>query len=424
MMTRKKKFYKEDLIETCRNIYKKHGVRAFLYKNMDKTLYFRLYQNGIKLQELIKILDIEKELNEYKISIPYEYGDKTRKRWSWKRIISDAEKVVEENNYLPPAGWFSQNGYKSLIQAIYNLGKTWEDLRDEFKDFENSSFVTSRNGMRWRSHLEASLSNFLYARGITHDRGKKYPNDYSEITGQTYGYYDLQFETRTKDWVDVEIWGDKPYGHNEKHYAFKRKLKENYNKKNSLFLGIEFNDCYIENKLIEILEPYIGYKPPSIFERNYDKIIPSTHWSNADELIEYCKIFVKNMPNETFPTEEWLRKRGKWKNRDGEAYNTLSIYIKKWIGGIRQLRKIIGQPENSTVKWNREKAIQEYKKIFDIYGLTTGQLRGKMRSSQIELTKEERFRINNIDAAVRKHFGSCYDLNLLLGIKNYRKKRY
>lgn len=343
-------------------------------------------------------------------------------RWNWNKIINDLRPIVVNQNFLPPAAWFQNNGYSYLIAAVYSLGKTWDDLRKEFNSYENSSFVISRNGMRWRSHPEASLSNFLFSRGIEHNKGKKYPKEYSITTGQTYGYYDLEFIDKNGNIIEVEIWGEKPNGHDEAHYEYKKCLKLEFNSGNDNFIGINFRDCYVEKQLESILKDYIGIIEPYNFEKSYDNIIPSTHWSNADELIEYCKIFARDIPNGIFPAEDWLRKRGKWKNRDGETYNTLSIYIKKWIGGIRQLRIIIDQPENSTVKWDKESVIQEYKKIFEIYGLTTGQLRGKLRRAQIELTKEERFNINNIDAAVRKHFGSCYDLNQLLGIRNVRKK--
>ena len=409
----KEKFLKENLISECRDLYNQRGISALLYKNIDKKLYFRLYQKGIKLSDIITQFGLEIEFKNFKIN---------EARWNWDKLIDIIRPIVVNQNFLPPAAWFQNNGYSYLKAALYSLDKTWDDLRKEFNSYENSSFVISRNGMRWRSHPEASLSNFLFSRGIKHNKGKKYPIEYSITTGQTYGYYDLEFIAKNGCIIQVEIWGEKPNGHDEAHYEYKKNLKLAFNSNNDNFIGINFWDCYIEKQLGNILKDYIGLIEPYNFEKSYDNIIPSTHWSNADELIEYCKIFANNMPNGIFPTEEWLRKRGKWKNRDGEAYNTLSIYIKKWIGGIRQLRMIIDQPENSTVKWDKESVIQEYKKIFEIYGLTTGQLRGKLRRAQIKLTKEERFNINNIDAAVRKHFGSCYDLNQLLGIRNVRKK--
>ncbi|MBT9141534.1 MAG: hypothetical protein DDT30_02131 [Dehalococcoidia bacterium] len=128
------------------------------------------------------------------------------------------------------------------------------------------------------------------------------------------------------------------------------------------------------------------------------------------------------MPDGRFPTEEWLRKRGKWKNREGEAYNTLAVYIKNWIGGIRKLRDILGQAEHSTIQWDKEKVISEYLNIYQRYGLTTGQLRGKIRRNEITVSESDRFFINNLDAAIRKHFDSIYDLNELTGIKNTRRR--
>ena len=198
-------------------------------------------------------------------------------------------------------------------------------------------------------------------------------------TGQVYGYYDLEFIAKNGSLIKVEIWGEKPKGHAEVHYEYKKRLKLEFNSGDDAFLGINFRDCYVENHLDLILKDYIGNIKPYVFNNSYDDVIPSTHWSNSDELIEYCKDLASRMPDKIFPAEDWLRKRGKWKDRGGETYNTLSIYIKKWVGGIRQLRKIIGQPENSTVKWDKEKAVQEYKNIYNTYGLTTGQIRGQLR---------------------------------------------
>ena len=124
--------------------------------------------------------------------------------------------------HLPPASWFQANGYGSLVGSVYYLGKTWEDLRQDLGDFHSSQFVESRNGLRWRSHPEASLSNFLHARGIPHRRGQRYPDEYALVTGRSYGMYDLHFDGLAGE-VDVEIWGDKPKGHGEADYAEKRR---------------------------------------------------------------------------------------------------------------------------------------------------------------------------------------------------------
>lgn len=407
------KYSVEDLLNQCRKLYKKNGISVFLYKNFDKTLYFRLYQHGLKQHDVLEHLGLLSEFSEYKIK---------NARWTWHKIITEIRPIVKQQNFLPPAGWFQANGYASIVHAVYAMGKNWDDLRKEFSSYENSSFVISRNGIRWRSHPEASMSNFLYSRGICHKVGQKYPDEYSSATGLSYGYYDLQFVASNGQTIKVEIWGEKPNGHNAKHYEYKKNLKIQFHSSDNCFLGIDFQDCYNEDKLEKILEPYIGIIKPFIFRKFYDKVIPSTHWSNADELIEYCRQFAQQMPDGRFPTEEWLRKRGKWKCRDGEAYNTLSIYIKKWIGGIRRLRDILGQPENSTIQWDKDKVIAEYRNIYQRYGLTTGQLRGKIRRNEISISESDRFFINNLDAAIQKHFDSVYDLNELTGIKNTRRR--
>lgn len=403
----------ESLIEDCRKLYSAKGISVFLYKNFDKKLYSKLYHRGFKIPDILRELNIENEFREFRQS---------NARWAWPKIIAFVKPMVEKSNFLPPAAWFQANKYGHIVSAIYILGKTWDDLRKEFNSYENSSFIISRNGMRWRSHPEASISNFLYTRGVEHERGKRYPDSYSEQTGQTYGYYDLHFTDNQKRTIDVEIWGEKPNGHAQDHYEYKKKLKEDFNSQNDSFLAINFRDCFEESKLEEILKSYIGIISPFVFENKYDDVIPSTHWSNADELIKYCDDFAKKMPDGIFPTEEWLRKRGKWKKRQGEAYNTLSIYIKKWIGGVRKLRDIIGQSENSTIKWDKDLVLKEYKDIYNKYGITTGQIRGKVRRNELKIEKEEMKTINNIDYAVRKVFGTAYDVNELLSIRNSRRK--
>jgi hypothetical protein len=109
-------------------------------------------------------------------------------------------------------------------------------------------------------------------------------------------------------------------------YGVKRAAKERFNKDNNQgFLGIGFRDCYEDRSLAAILELFIGKITPFRFDRPTDTLIHSTHWSNADELLEYARQLATEMPDGKFPMEEWLRKRGKWADRPGEAYNTLAV---------------------------------------------------------------------------------------------------
>lgn len=397
----------KELISHCESIYLEKGISSLSYPNFPRKLYFVLYRRGISLKKLINLLELEQEYLEFRIA---------QKLWSWKKIVSEANKIVKKEGFLPPAEWFRENSLSGLVFAVYGLGKTWGDLRNEFHSFEHSTFVMSRNGLRWLSHAEASLSNFLFARGIIHRKGRKYPDDYSTKTGLKYGMYDLEFQDLKNKWIFVEVWGEKPLGHQEKKYAYKKHLKEEYNKNNVNFLGINFRDCYNEPRLESILKPFIGKIKPFVFKKQFDSEIPSTHWSNVDEMLTFCIDLAKKQPKNIFPTEEWLRKRGKWKNRPGESYNTLAVYIKTWVGGIRKLRSLLGQPENSTVSWSKELVLSEFKSFYNKYGLTPGTVRTRFRRGQINISKKEAKYATNLDHAILVYFGGtpaiCKKLNI------------
>lgn len=403
-------FSETELLEYCYNMYLQMGIECLTYDNIaaQGNLYFSLYRFSLTQKLLLKRLNLENAYREYKDTI---------QKWSYTKILKVCKGIISEMGFLPPSDWFRGNGYGSLITALYSQhGKSFIDLRGDLGENEGSSFVISKNGMRWRSHPEASFSNFLYARGIPHASGRKYEDDYAVYSNYKYGYYDVQFTDLNGNNVDVEIWGDKPNGHQEDAYAAKREIKERYNQDNKHFLSVEFKECYNEIQLQIILEPYIGVIKPFIFHSESDKIIPTTHWSNADELIAYCKEFIKQFPNKEFPTEEWLRKRGKWKDREGEAYNTLSVYIKTWIGGVRKLRKILDQEDVSTIQWDRNKALKAYKEWYDKYNMTTGSAIAKYKRKVLELTKEEKRWAACVDHAVLTYVGSVLEAQRILGI--------
>jgi len=330
--------------------------------------------------------------------------------------------VKEKEGRLPPAQWFQKNGETAVVNALYSLGYTWDQLQEATGDFSNSNFVQSRNGMRWLSHPEASLSNFLYARGIEHKKGQRYDAAFATTATSKYAIYDLHFLGRSGDWFDVEIWGDRPNGHNEAKYAKVRKDKEAFNQINPNFLGIHFSDCYDERKLELILQPGIGIVNPFKFDKPTDHLIYSTHWSNADELLEFCRDLASKMPNGEFPAEDWLRKRGRWKDRDGEALNTLSVYIKLWLGGTRNLRKLIGQSNVSTIKWDKASAIEAYKAFYDRHGFTPHQVRQMYRTKKGQPFEESIAKESvNLSYAIAKYAGGATEVNRLLGIPVKRR---
>ena len=164
-----------ELLQFCRILYEKDGIKALSYESLSKqgALYYHLYRHGVNQKALIVRLDLQEQYSAYKATMPMMRQGRLAQRWTWAHIVKEAKAVKEKMGALPPAAWFQSNGHATLVASVYYLKHSWEDLRQVLDDFEGSNFVPSRNGLRWLSHPEAALSNFLYARGIQHKRGGK-----------------------------------------------------------------------------------------------------------------------------------------------------------------------------------------------------------------------------------------------------------
>jgi hypothetical protein len=415
---------REAIIEHLRGMYLQRGPGLLTFAGLKKEgLYFHLYTKGIRHKELIAALGADEDYDAFKVQhFTKRLANGIGRRWTWERVLTEARETKTKMGYLPSAQWFQRNQKGSLVNAVYDYGKTWETLRDAIGCFATSNFVQSRNGLRWDSHPEASLSNFLYARGIPHKRGEQYSKRISQVSKMKRAYYDLHFVDNNGCWIDVEIWGDKPHGHNEENYARTRRIKEKYHGPLRTFLGIGYKDCFDEAKLTAILEPFIGVIEPHVFDKPTDSVLYSTHWSNADELLAFCRKLAEAQPDKGFPSEDWLRKRGRQKNREGVPYNTLSVYIKTWIGGIRKLRAILGQSERSTLEWNRESAISRYREFFETHGITAGQ--ACTTSRRKGLKSDDVCYAQNICHAVERCAGGTKALNDRLGIHIDKKWKW
>jgi len=335
--------------------------------------------------------------------------------WPWPRVVEVATAITAQHGHLPPAAWFQKNKHGSLVTALYRHKKTWSDLQTAVGSFNESS-VPSRSGIRWRSHPEASLSNFLFARGVNHARGRKYPEEYADVSDYSYGYYDLTFTDCCERTIDVEVWGDKPMGHDESRYARKRAAKEKFNAGRETFLGIHYLDCFSDRKLGNILRPFIGEVAPFQFTKPHDEHIETSHWSNADELLIACQKIADEQPDGKFPPEDWLRKRGRWADRPGASYNTISKYVATWIGGVRKVRQLLGQQHHSTEQWTRDRALAALKAWHDQYGRSPGAVRADYQRAKIVLPLDEYHRGSRILAAVEKYAGGVVEASRTLGL--------
>ncbi len=411
-----------ELLEHCRKLVAEQGLGVLTFKSLKALkLYFPLYTRGLTQDELLKRLGVTEQYAAHVAQTPLIYRGEVRERWSWERVVRIASETAQVHGHLPPAGWFQRNELASLVFYVYQLGHTWDELQVAVTGQAGGNFVESRNGLRWLSHAEASLSNFLYARGIEHRKGERYPEEYADVGQARYAIFDMHFTTPSGRVIDVEIWGDNPNGHGREAYAQKRESKEAFNQDNSNFLGIDHETCYREDALAAMLLPYIGSIEPFQFDRPTDPVIPSTHWSNADELLVHCRQLASEMPDGIFPTESWLRKRGRHADRPGEAYNTLSVYIKLWLGGVRNLREILGQEHASTTVWTKELAIDAYRLFLEKHQATPGQVRGDMKNGVREWPADVLAEAGRVAAAVEKFGGGTQSVRAQLGLEPTRR---
>src|ERR1017187_8273970 len=314
------------LLDTVRDLYVACGISALATPFLEKQkgrLYHRLLAAGLNQKTLLEELGLTEEYAAWRASFR-TYRGVVKPQWSWETAVEAAKEIKERDGDLPTVEWGRSNGHSSLASAVFNSGHTWDDLREAVGSLASSTFYPSRNGTRWRSRPEACLSNFLYARGIEHKRGERYPQGYSKQSGRRYGCFDLHFVSATGIWIDVEVWGDPQNSLSGGRYQATRSFKEKWLKSNPNFLGIPYRDCLSDATLTGILRPYIGIIEPFQFDKPVDHMIEASHWSNADELLITCREFAAEMPDGIFPGEDWLRKRAKYRGRLGPAYNTLA----------------------------------------------------------------------------------------------------
>jgi len=131
--------------------------------------------------------------------------------------------------------------------------------------------------------------------------------------------------------------------------------------------------------------------------------------------LEFCRDLAGQMPDGVFPTEGWLRKRGRWVNRPGPSYNTASIYIKQWLGGVRNVRSLLGQAHASTVAWDRERVLAEWRSFVDTHRMTPSQYRSRVSRKQIEPDDAVYRQAGRLMAATVKYVGGTAEANDAIG---------
>lgn len=378
-----------ELVEAARRLYQKHGPSILQTRSLSKHgLLGRLLRIGIAQPALLVRLGLTDEFAAWKNAHRSYRGD-VKPKWTWESAVARAAEIVAEMGDLPTVQWFRTHGLAALTTAVHKSGHTWEDLRTELGLPPVRKFCESKNGMRWLSQPEAIFSDFLFDRGIRHRRGERYPTEFETQTGKKWARYDMHFLSKDGNWINVEIWGETNGGDGATlnsmsagRYREMRELKQNWHRGKADFLGISYTDCYAPKRLVELLAPFIGILAPDNAIQRTD-IPEKLLYRDKEELLEECRRIAAEQPDGIFPPDSWLRKRGKYQNRTGLVYNTLSKYICRWLGGTRGVRTLLGQANHSTAKWDEAKIREEWAAFKAKTGLTPSQAKGRNRIAEL-----------------------------------------
>ena len=361
-----------EFLAAVRARYEADGLKALSYRALAEAgLRGRMQKLGLLQADLLRELGLEAEFEGRQSSL-FTYRGVEKPRWTWERVVLTARALLADQGDLPTIPWCRRNGHSHLVNVVFQTGHTWEQLREAVGLPPSARFFQSRSGIRWRSRPEACLSNFLHARGVEHQRGGAYPAGYAEQSGRVRAYYDMHFRAADGRWVAVEVWGNLSGDHfGGERYSETRRLKEAWNSAhNPDFLGIDHGDCLSDARLEEHLSPYIGIATPIRVQRREDGLVETAHWSSADELLDTCRQIAALAPGGVFPSDEWLRKRGKFADREGPAYNSVSAYVQRWLGGTRKVRELLGQGHASTTRWDAAEVKAAWKAFEQKHGMS------------------------------------------------------
>lgn len=398
------------------NLFNEHGMQAlttsWLGKNGHLNVYKRFSAEGGSVQQLATTLGI---LDEFLVFRKAQ-ADKNRYRiWTEEALDEQAHKLVAAHGRIPTAEWLSANQLSGFHAAVTTRYKTLEAFSKRFYD-RGATRQTSRDGQTWDSFAEACLANFLWSRNIAVYKGRRYPKEYEEQSGRAFGTYDLEFVGLEGDFkaqrILVEVWGDLPNGKRKDGYAETRQFKESFNVDNPNFVGLQYTDCYEEQKLIDKLFVYIGDLKPCRFVGEHDTHFPPTQWTLADEVVQKAKFIISKIDGGILPTSNWFKRNRSYLDRPVLEWEpvTWGAFPDKirMIGGFRRLRDILGQSEANKSVWTREKVLDAMIATFNDHGTWPGKLRYDLKQKP-NLTAIQRvllFKLQNISSVVPTHFGS------------------
>lgn len=162
-----------------------------------------------------------------------------------EEIINESKRLHDELGHFPSIGWLQENDYAWLSTTIARRFGGTRKFQEQM-GFKSARMINSKNGEKWDSKAEASVSNFFTDNGIEHERGNYYPDG----STRTFDFYLPEHDLHIELWGDFNEGGPIPI---KEEYTSRRELKEQFHLECSLnIICLEYRDAISNKRLNNI----------------------------------------------------------------------------------------------------------------------------------------------------------------------------
>lgn len=360
---------REEYLAAYESLLGEFGVQGITPKWMKEHGIGNKYENGLRRFSLssegvAQHFDVLEALKQHRHEIRSKGNHYVK--WTEVKVRETAQHLIEEHGFIPSVEWLQQNELWGFSDAIRNRFGGIEAYRSKFGVSGEIKLNVSRANLILDSFAECCFSNFLWARKIEHSKGKRYPPEYSQFSGKALGRYDIEFVATKENFagklISVEIWGGSTTGHRKIEYEETKQAKIAFHKDNLNFLSMSYIDCYDEDKLIEILSPYLADMSVLQLEKDHDSKFVSSQLTLADSVLQRCQFVIDHIEGGILPGTNWFARLPPYENRitedwEPKTYGNIVEHLQK-LGGIRKIRDILGQSEHNMSDWTAAKVIR------------------------------------------------------------------
>ena len=401
-----------EVLKGCKEYIEEHGLDMFTYNQVKQTnrlLSSQMQRESMNCRDVSRRLDLSKEWDVIEKDVRMA-GHKRRMEewqtyWTPEKFHEIAREILEKYRCIPVSGFLAVNGYGHFCQKVNKYAGSFAKLREQY-DSGYKSRLRSVDLQRWLSFAECCFANYLISRGVTPVAGKPYPEAYIKQSGRSSGRYDMHFlATRGPEAgkeINVEIWGGtKVSVSGRERYEETKRHKVLFHINDPCFIQAEYQACYLEGELSNILQPYIHTE---VIVKHLDGFpdLPCTKWSLVEQVTHEARNICNKIPGGILPPRSWFCRDGIYVQRVAHKWEPLP-HVLSALGwrinevGFDATRAAIGQGQHNARKWTKIDILKEFADIYQTYGKSPMAV-GKDASVSFDVKR----RCNTVSAAARK----------------------